>query len=342
MEFMPDWTRRIDREQREIASAHQGFLATLDRLSKEAAKGLLRANAATRTSVFRNVDKELRSTLHPLRSRYDDLPSRSGRTSCLEACHVALMPDTVFNGRPGLVRLTAVRLALLPNEIEVELVPLGACLRPHSAERVLERADEMPENAMRHVGLHMLEWLMVPFLVDDTLDRMGLSRLSVPGDDNEMILGYMDRSCPLPVGELYKIRGGRPIRIELPVSPYAPGVYVVNTFLGWRELKPTQLAVHDAMARWREDCGPSYWTRLEDGVWQTRVVRPPVSRSADLPDGMADAIRDLCSEEQSIYAMQAVRPPSAHGRDEDGFQSFDEIEREYYHGPESSMSPAFR
>lgn len=339
---MPDWTLRIDREQREIVAAHQGFIATLDRLSREAAKGLLRANATTRTAVFRNVDKEFRAALHPLRSRYDDLPSRSGRTACLEACHVALMPDSVFTGRSGLIRLTAVRLALLPDEVEVELIPLGACLRPHSAERVLERADTLPENAMRHVAGHLLEWLMVPFLVDDTLDRIGLSRLSVPADDNELILGYMDRSCPLPVGELFKIRAGRCIRLELPASPYAPGIYVANTFLGWRELKPTQLAVHDAMTRWREDCGPAYWKRLEDGIWQHRALRPPIPRSADLPEGAADAIRALCSEEQSIYAMQAIRPPLAIATDEDGFQSFEDIEREYYHGGDSSLSPAFR
>lgn len=338
---MPDWTLRIDREMREIAMAHQGFLSTLERVSKEAGKGLLRANATTRKAIFRSIDKNLRAAIHPLRTRVDEMPSRSGRSSCLEACHIALMPDVIFNGKPGLVRLASVRLALLSDEIELELAPLGACLRPHAAQRVLERSEHFPESAMRHVAAHMLEWLMVPFLVDDTLDSIGLSRLSVPGDENEMILGYLDRSCALPVGEMFKIRAGRCLRVELPVSPYAPGVYVVNTFLGWREIKSSQLDLHDAMSQWRDDCGPAYWKRLEDGIWQNRVVKPPVPRSAVLPEGSGDAIRSLCSLESSVYAMQAVRPLRADCRDHGGLPTFQQVADKFYYGEDAAANPAF-
>lgn len=337
---MPDWKFRIDRELQEVAEARDGYLALVERATRESGRGLLRANAPTRLSTFRSMDRQLVAALRPLRSRYDETPTRSGRSSGLEVCHVALMPDRAFNGRGHLSRLVAVRFALLPDEIEVELVPLHACIRPHAAERFLERGDFRIENATRHVAGNMLEWLMVPFLVDDALDRLDLTRLSVPGGDDELLLGYMDRTCPLPVGEMFRIRGGRRVRVELPASPYEPGVYVVNTFLGRMEMKHDHYHLHEAMTRWRDACGPAYWSRLEDGLWQNRALKPPVPGASALPEGSGDAIRELCTDETSVSAMQSVRP--AREPDDDGLHTFEQIEREFYGTGDATASPMFR
>jgi hypothetical protein len=338
---MPDWKLRIDRERRTIDSAHQGFLAVLARASAACGKGALRSNAQTRSNLFRSLDKELRGSLNPLRSRYDELPSRSGRTAALESCHVALMSDSAFGGRRDLYRLTSVRIALLPDEIEIELLPLYACIRPHSAERVLERANEYPDNAMHYVAQHMLDWLLIPYIVDDTLEKLDLTRLSVPGGEDEMVLGYVDRTCALPVGELFKLRAGVKTRIEIPASPYSPGVYVANTFLGPMEFKPMHGELRDCLVQWRDHCGLSYWSKLEDGIWPTRVVRPPVRGGAKLPEGASDALRDLFFEEKAILAVQSTPPARVFERGSDGLPSFDEVENEFYNGGDTSVSHRF-
>lgn len=338
---MPDWKFRIDREQREVAAAHEGFIELIERASAVASKGALRGNAAARANVFRSLDKGLRAAIHPLRSRYDELPSRSGRTTSLEACHVALMPDHVFKGKSHLARLTAVRIAFLPDEIEIERLPLNACVRPHAAERVLERAELFPESAMRHVAGQMLEWLLVPFVADDTLEKLDLTRMSVPAEGDGLVLGYMDRTSALPVGEVYRIRAEIKNRFEIPASPYSPGVYVANTFLGPREIKAEHRELIECLLQWRDHCGVAYWHRLEDGLWPHRAVRPPVRGSSKLPEGAIDALRELFFEERAIHAVQSCPPPRVFERDEDGLQTFGEVENEFYRGGDAMPSHRF-
>jgi hypothetical protein len=299
--------------------------ATYDRLllfAKGAADtGVLLGNPDARTTMFRRLDRIAVEGMTPVKSRYDHGVSRNGRPSH-ESCHVVVMPEVGDYSISRQFRLVAIRLLMAHDEICVEKLPLQAIFRYHAGEQLMGRG-EIQSGYYRAIAEEMLGWYYAVKIADTVLDEAGLERFSMPGPCTDgVMLGMLDHAAAVPAGELHRFARNQHKEHVIAASPFAPGLFIGNTYIGVNDIRPDQKALRDCWVQWRHAFAGSYQRGLERELWPFRKLSPPMSDDRIAPGAVA-AVRAFLLDPRALRAMESlqtmdrVRGPSKHAEEDE-------------------------
>ena len=300
----------LDEEIRTVELADRTYADLVDKARALSSSGLLTSSAESRRVTFRKLDAYLRAGLSPLRSRFDEQASRSGKSVAFEACHATLMTERIFGGLARAYRLFTIRVAVRHDEIQVERVPLPAVLRFHAFERLQERSD-LSEGFVRALATDCLEWHSAARLADFIGEEDGITRLVVPGPGTDgMALGHFDGSAAVPAGTLHRFgRTGETVE-DVCAAPLGPRLQIFDTFIGPAEIRPLQREVRDCWTNWRAHCGRSYDRVLEREIFPGRTLSPALP--SDLIDAHSfRAAWTFLRDPRAMMTIQNLRPEEA-------------------------------
>lgn len=293
----------------EIKSAKRsvdGFDRLVSRAEQGVVDGALQKSPEFRADFFKRLNNGILADMSPVRSRYDASKSRRGVNNAFEANHVTVMEEPGSTGALSkLFRLVSIRLLVVNDEVVVEKLPLQAGFRFHVGQRFHLRGD-VEKDYFHSIARSMLDWYYAVKIGDDLLEDLHISRFAVPGpSEDSLLLGDIDRTAGVPAGEHFRIRKNGTKQQPVPVSPYAQGLYVVNTFIGQYELRPEQKDLCDCFITWRNHFAKEYSAALERECWPFKAISPS-SPSSHMKDDQIDAMAAFVLDKRALNAMQAV------------------------------------
>ncbi|NTF17641.1 hypothetical protein G6L37_04460 [Agrobacterium rubi] len=276
----------------------------LVRLARETAdRGVLQSTVDTRRAAFQRLERIMIDGMNPLRSRRDATISRSGKTASFESCHVTVMPEVGDRAISRQFRLVAVRLLMAHDEIVVEKLPLQSIFRFHAGEQMFHRGD-VESGHFRALATEMLEWHYAIKIADSVLDETDQERFTIPGPGQDgMMLGYLDQAASVPAGELIRFARNQEKAHIVGASPFAPGLFIANTYIGANDIRPDQQDLRDCWVEWRRHFGRQYQLGLERELWPFREI-VPAERGHRVGSDAVDAVRAFLLDPRALRSMQ--------------------------------------
>lgn len=276
----------------------------LVRLAREAANsGVLQSSVDIRRSAFQKLDRVITEGMDPVRSRRDSSVSRSGKTASFESCHVVVVPEVGETSTSRQFRLSSIRLHVAHDEIAVEKLPLQAVFRFHAGEQMFTRSD-LRSDYFRSLASEIAEWYCAIKVADSVLDEAGRERFTIPGPGTEgFMMGYLDQSAAIPAGELLRFARGQEKAHVIGASPFAPGLFTANTYIGLHEIRPEQQALRECWIEWKRYFDREYQPALERELWPFREISP-VEKGHVISQHAIDAVRAFLLDPRALRAMQ--------------------------------------
>jgi hypothetical protein len=292
----------LDKELRMVERAAEAY-DLLVKLAREAAdRGVLQASPEARRAAFQKLDRIAAEGMSPIRSRRDASVSRSGKTATFESCHVTVMPEKGDHSISRQFRLVSVRILVAHDEITVEKLPLQAIFRFHAGEQMFHRGD-IASGHFRALAEEILDWYYAIKIADYVLDEDGKERFTIPGPGTDgVVMGHLDHSAAVPAGELHRFARNQEKTHVVAASPFAPALFIGNTYIGFNEIRPDQKELRECWVAWRRHFAKEYQLGLEREIWPFRVVSPAGGHRVG-PDAIA-AVRSFLLDPRALGTMQ--------------------------------------
>jgi hypothetical protein len=323
--FMTSGLFMLNKELRMVDRAAEAYDLLL-KLAKEAAdRGILASPLETRRAAFQKLDRVAVEGMAPIRSRRDAAGSRSGKTATFESCHVTVMSESGDHAVSRQFRLVAIRILLAHDEIKIEKLPLQAIFRFHAGEQMFYRGD-IESGHFRALAEEILDWYYAIKIADAVLAEDGQERFTIPGPGTDgVVMGYLDQTAAVPAGELHQFVRGRKKTHVIAASPFAPALFIGNTYIGFNEIRPDQKDLRECWVEWRRYFSKSYELGLERVIWPFRSVAPPSADHGVEPDAVA-AVRAFLLDPRALKTMQNR---ALVGRSRGSYEPSQEEEHEY-------------
>lgn len=276
-------------------------------LAREAAdRGVLQSNVDARRSAFQKLDRVIVEGMDPIRSRRDAVISRSGKTASFESCHVVVMPEVGDTAISRQFRLVAIRLLVAHDEIAVEKLPLQAIFRFHAGEQMFHRGD-VQRGHFRSLATEIAEWYYAIKIADSVLDETDQERFTIPGPGTDgLMLGYLDQAAAVPAGELMRFARNQEQAHVVGASPFAPGLFIANTYIGASDIRPDQKDLRDCWVEWKRHFDKKYQLGVERELWPFREI-VPAQRDHRVGSVAVDAVRAFLLDPRALRTMQNRR-----------------------------------
>jgi hypothetical protein len=293
----------LNKELRMVDRAAAAYDLVL-KLAREAAdRGILHSPPEARRAAFQKMDRVILEGMEPIKSRHDGVVSRSGKTATFESCHVTVMSESGDHSVSRQFRLVAVRLLVAHDEIMVEKLPLQAIFRFHAGEQMFYRGD-VNSGHFRALAEEILDWYYAIKIADSVLEEDGQERFTIPGPGTDgVVMGYLDQAAAVPAGELHRFARGQEKTHVIAASPFAPALFIGNTYIGFNEIRPDQKDLRECWVEWRRHFAKSYELGLEREIWPFRDVSPPTRDHRVGSDAVA-AVRAFLLDPRALKTMQ--------------------------------------
>lgn len=322
---MPTGLFMLNKELRMVDRAAEAYDLLL-KLAREAAdRGVLNAPLDTRRAAFQKLERIAIEGMEPIRSRRDSVVSRSGKTATFESCHVTVMPESGDHAISRQFRLVAVRILLAHDEIMVEKLPLQAIFRFHAGEQMFYRGD-VESGHFRALAEEILDWYYAIKIADAVLHEDGQERFTIPGPGTDgIVMGYLDQAAAVPAGELHRFARGQEKTHVIAASPFAPALFIGNTYIGLNEIRPDQKDLRECWVEWRRHFAKTYELGLEREIWPFRAVSPP-TRDHRVGSDAVSAVKSFLLDPRALKTMQNR---AMAGRSRGSYEPSMEDEHEY-------------
>jgi hypothetical protein len=293
----------LNKELRMVDRAAAAYDLVL-KLAREAAdRGILQSPPEARRAAFQKLDRVILEGMEPIKSRHDAVGSRSGKTATFESCHVTVMSEIGDHSVSRQFRLVAIRLLVAHDEIMVEKLPLQAIFRFHAGEQMFYRGD-VESGHFRALAEEIMDWYYAIKIADSVLEEDGQERFTIPGPGTDgVVMGYLDQAAAVPAGELHRFARGQEKTHVIAASPFAPALFIGNTYIGMNEIRPDQKDLRECWVEWRRHFAKAYELGLEREIWPFRAVSPPTRDHRVGSDAVA-AVRAFLLDPRALKTMQ--------------------------------------
>lgn len=310
----------LNNELRSMGRASEAYDQLVEAAREAASRGVLQSSVETRRIAFQKLDRIACEGMTPIRSRRDGMVSRSGKTATFESCHVTVMPEVGLHFISRQFRLVSVRLLLAHDEILVEKLPLQAVFRFHAGEQMFHRSD-VESGHFRKLATDLLDWSYAIKIADALLPDEDTQRFLVPGPaEDGLILGYLDETAAVPAGVVNRFTRNAEKIEAVAASPFAPGLFVANTYIGENEIRLDQKDLRGCWIEWRKHFEKSYQLGLERLVWPFRTVSPATRMDRVGPDAV-EAVKAFILDPRAIRTMR-----NRHIRETGMYEGYEELQ----------------
>ena len=296
----------LNREISKIVRSAAAYDILVDLAREAADRGVLQAPVDARRAAFQKLERVITEGMDPVRSRRDAIVSRSGKTASFESCHVTIMPEVGDTAISRQFRLTSIRLLVAHDEIVIEKLPLQAIFRFHAGEQMYHRAD-IEDARFRALATEIADWYYAIKIADSVLDETDQERFTIPGPGTDgVVLGYLDQAAAVPAGELIRFARNREKAHVIGASPFSPGLFIANTYIGAFDIWPDQKDLRECWIEWKRHFGHAYQSGLERELWPFREISP-AQREHRVGSDAVDAVRAFLLDPRALSAMQNRR-----------------------------------